>query len=314
MKKILIIGGCGYIGSKLYKHLTQRLKYIVDTVDLEWFGNVTNPNNFNIDYKNLTKEFVQRYDIVILLAGHSSTAMALNSENNSALKNNLDNFTNLVLKLGKHQKFIYAGSSSVYNGITDEEVTEDHILLSPKNVYDFTKKGIDEVMALFPDVEFYSLRFATVNGASENLREDIMFNMMVKTAVIENKINVLNPSIRRPVLHIEDLVNAIELIIDSTIDKRGIYNLSSFNGTVEEYANIVSSLTHAHIELANENTFSSILGGKLGTPLDFSINSSKFENTFNYKFKGTAKDITDELSNIIETVKKSKRSQGKNYE
>lgn len=314
MKKILIIGGCGYIGSKLYTHLSKKIGYIVDTVDLEWFGNVVNPNNFIIDYKNLTKEFIQRYDVVVLLAGHSSTAMALNSENNSAIKNNLDNFTNLVLKLGKHQKFIYASSSSVYNGILDEEVTEEHILLSPKNIYDFTKKGIDEVMQLFPDIEFYALRFATVNGASDNLREDIMFNMMVKTAVLENKIKVLNPSLRRPILHIQDLVNAIELIISSPVDKRGVYNMSSFNGTVEEYATIVSSLTSAKIDVADEREFSNILGGKLGNPLDFSINSNKFESMFNYKFKGTAKDITDEVSNIIEKVRKSKRSHGKNYE
>jgi nucleoside-diphosphate-sugar epimerase len=314
MKRILIIGGCGYIGSKLFTHFGSKLKYQIDTVDLEWFGNTVNPNNFILDYRNLTKEFVQKYDVVILLAGHSSTAMALNSTNNSAIKNNLDNFTNLLLKIGKHQKFIYASSSSVYNGILDSEVTEDHVLLAPQNVYDFTKKGIDEVMVLFPDIEFYALRFATVNGASDNLREDIMFNMMIKSAVLDNTVNVLNPYLRRPILHMTDLVNAIEIIVESATDKRGFYNMSSFNGTVEEYANIVSDLTSAKIHISTEAEFSTMLGGKLGIPLDFSINSDKFESTFNYKFAGTPESITQDVSNIIEVVKKSKRSQGKEYE
>ena len=314
MKKILIIGGCGYIGSTLFTHLNANLLYDVDTVDLEWFGNVVNPKNLVIDYKNLTKEYISKYDVVILLAGHSSTAMALNSADNSAIKNNLDNFANLILKLSPHQKFIYASSSSVYNGILESEVTEDDILLSPKNIYDFTKKGIDEIMALHPEVEFYSLRFATVNGASDNLRDDIMLNMMIKGAVMQSEIKLINPSIRRPILYTSDLVGAIERIIQDIGDHRGYYNLSSFNGTVEEYANVVSSVTGAKITLVSDEEFSGILGGKLGIPLDFSINSNKFENVFGFKFNGTATGITTEVANIIESVKKSKRAQGKDYE
>ena len=51
MKKILVTGGCGYIGSAIYNNLKD--KYIVDTVDLEWFGNYTNPNNIKKDFDEL---------------------------------------------------------------------------------------------------------------------------------------------------------------------------------------------------------------------------------------------------------------------
>ena len=40
MKKILIIGGCGYVGSELYNSMKN--SYEVDTVDLEWYGNHVN--------------------------------------------------------------------------------------------------------------------------------------------------------------------------------------------------------------------------------------------------------------------------------
>ena len=43
IKKILIIGGCGYVGSALYKYLTKN--YAVDTLDLEWYGNFVNKDN-----------------------------------------------------------------------------------------------------------------------------------------------------------------------------------------------------------------------------------------------------------------------------
>ena len=48
MGRILIIGGCGYIGSQLFVYLKNK-GYKVDTVDLEWYGNYVNPKNFKTD-------------------------------------------------------------------------------------------------------------------------------------------------------------------------------------------------------------------------------------------------------------------------
>jgi nucleoside-diphosphate-sugar epimerase len=138
--------------------------------------------------------------------------------------------------------------------------------------------------------------------------------MMVKSAVLDKKIKLLNPKLRRPILDIDDLILGIEKIIESKHDLRGYYNMSSFNGTVEEYAQIVSDLTSSAIEIVDESSFSNILGGKVGNALDFSINSNKFKNTFNFKFNGGPTSITNSLTNVIENVKKSKRASGKNYE
>ena len=51
MKKILLIGGNGYIGSRLYDHLLS-LKYNVTNIDLCWFGQVY-PETLVEDYKNM---------------------------------------------------------------------------------------------------------------------------------------------------------------------------------------------------------------------------------------------------------------------
>ena len=75
--KTLIIGGCGYIGSSLFNFL-QNKGLDVDTVDLEWFGNHSNSKNINIDYRNLTPSFLDRYDSIVLLAAHSSVRMCQN--------------------------------------------------------------------------------------------------------------------------------------------------------------------------------------------------------------------------------------------
>ena len=58
--KILIIGGCGYIGSHLYDVLGK--KHQVTTVDCERSGNFSNPENIKIDSK--TDELILFFFIV----------------------------------------------------------------------------------------------------------------------------------------------------------------------------------------------------------------------------------------------------------
>ena len=86
MDKILLIGGCGYIGSRLFQVLSD--KHDVDSVDAEWYGNHINKLNVVKDFGTLTKDELTPYDVVILLAGHSSVKMCVDNAI-PTLKNNV---------------------------------------------------------------------------------------------------------------------------------------------------------------------------------------------------------------------------------
>jgi nucleoside-diphosphate-sugar epimerase len=94
--KVLIIGGCGYIGSSLFNFL-QNKGLNVDTIDLEWFGNHSVHKNINLDYKSLTKDFLSKYDSIVLLAAHSSVRMCENAMM-PAFKNNVVTLLNFLKK------------------------------------------------------------------------------------------------------------------------------------------------------------------------------------------------------------------------
>lgn len=329
MKKILIIGGTGYIGSALFRFLSAQLngptvpvpqyyatvpKYAIDTVDLEWFGNTVNPSNLIMDFRDLTAEQLAKYDVVILLAGHSSVPMANNSDPESTFKNNVRNFVNLMHKLRAGQKFIYAGSASVYNGIPDDNVTEEYTLLTPSNIYDLTKQDIDLYASVsFPHIESYGLRFATVNGLSENLRTDIMINAMVETALTQREVKLFNPNIRRPILHIHDLCRAFQAVIDCPDDRRGVYNLSSFNGTSGDIAEGVATTMGVTLHEIEQGKIEQVVGSKLPPAYDFSVSAEKFCRTFNFAFQGYIERIVEELANNFEHVTSGKRIRAVNY-
>ena len=281
MKKILLIGGCGYIGSALYLHL-KKMNYDVHTVDLEYFGNFNdnqNLSNFKTDYDLLSKKYLDSFDVVVLTAGNSSVKLC--SDLYDSFNNNVVKFVNLMKKLNK-QKFIYASSSSVYDNSGHDEASETSSI-NPLDEYTLTKTTIDYFAAL-SNIEFYGLRFGTVNGWSPNTRLDLMINSMTFSALKTNQVNVFNGQVYRPVLCINDLCRGIEAIINSNEDKKGVYNLASFNENVANIGKKVADFTDSEF----------VDKGKTFT-YDFKISSNKFIETFNFQFDG-------DIENIVKTL------------
>lgn len=277
MKNILILGGCGYIGSALFNKFTNT--HHVETVDLEWFGNFNNPNNFKTDFDSLSTDYIDKFDVVILVAANSSVTLC--KDVYDSFDNNVTKFISLVKKL-KKQKFIYASSSCVYV-TSDNNLKVETDELFPMDGLTLTKTTIDQFMPL-TEVEFYGLRFGSVNGHSPNMRLDLMINAMTLSALNNREVNVFNGHAHRPILGINDLTRVVETIVDSDKDKRGIYNIASVNHNILEIGAKVAK--HTGVTLNDK--------GKNFT-YDFMISSEKFSKEYNFTFNDTVESIVDEI-------------------
>jgi len=194
-------------------------------------------------------------------------------------------FYNLLNKLKPHQIFIYASSSSVYSGQYGAKETSDKF--ESHNMYDLSKFSMDCLARIHPfPLNFYSLRFGTVNGVSPQMREDLIVNAMVKSALTKNMITVTNGHNYRPILWIRDLARAVNTIIQQALPERsGIYNLCSFNDTIENIALSIGRILSCPVEIKEG-----------GSPAyDFSITADKFEKGFNFKFEGSIEKVVNEL-------------------
>jgi len=306
-KNVLIIGGSGYIGS----YLKENVNHNSVSIDIEWFEK---NNSINIDYNKLTEKFLSGFDVIVLLAAHSSVKMCQGNFINS-FNNNVVNFLQLLKKLEnikKRIKLIYASSSSVYGATGSNIVDETYKSFIPHNNYDITKHIID-IYAEFSNVEYYGLRFGTVNGYSPIMRNDIMINSMVSSALNNNKIELYVKDTLRPILGIKDLTSAVIKIIEEPKDLRGHYNLASFNSTSEKIALGVSKITDVEIvemEPLNKNS-----GSKLESKnYNFSIDCKKFETNFDFKFKETIESITQNIVDNFQNIKLTRRDKSVIYE
>ena len=301
MKRTLIIGSGGYIGSRLMKEMQ------ATGVDINWFKK----GSKDIDFKDLTRDYYSEYDNIVLLAGHSSVKMSEGGLN-SCFNNNVRNFIDLIEKLDK-QKLIYASSSSVYGSVGGKTVNEKYFGFEPYNQYDISKHTAD-LYAQKSDVEYYALRFGTVNGYSPFLRSDVMINAMVNSAIVDGHIKLYIKDTMRPILGINDLCEAIRYILASDEDKRGLYNLASFNKTAEQIAYEVANVMGVQVQEFEADP-TQIKNTKSQTKAyNFSISTLKFRKAFGFKFKDTVESLATELKDRWNDMKKTDRSQVINYE
>jgi nucleoside-diphosphate-sugar epimerase len=244
MKKILLAGGAGYIGTELCKRLL-KLDYKVTVIDDLWFGNHLDPKIELIkkDLFQVSHTELKGYDTVIFLAGVSNDPMAEFSPSENFIQNAAcPAYLAYESKRAGVKRFIYASSCSVY-GYTVDELYDESAPTTCGYPYGISKlQGENGVMQLV-DKNFsgISLRQGTVCGYSDRMRFDLVVNTMFKNSITLGEITVNNPSIWRPIYHIQDACSAFIRAIQAPENISGIFNVASDNYTLGQIGDIVSA-------------------------------------------------------------------------
>jgi len=144
------------------------------------------------------------------------------------------------------RRFIYASSSSVY-GVKEEERVTEELSLEPLTDYSKFKAICEEILLNYQSNDFLCtvLRPATVCGWSPRQRFDLSVNILTNHAINNGKIKVFGGSQYRPNIHIEDMVDAYLLTLNSS-DKSvngKIFNVGADNLSLDQIANEVSGYT-----------------------------------------------------------------------
>tara|TARA_B100000989_G_scaffold290393_1_gene263499 strand:- start:920 stop:1867 length:948 start_codon:yes stop_codon:yes gene_type:complete len=254
--KILVTGGCGYVGSVLIPQLLNEGHKVI-SIDTQWFGNYL-PNhknliNLKIDLRDTDLIPLEGIDIVIHLANIANDpAVELNPTLSWEI--NVLSSLQLIDKAIRNnvKKFIFASSGSVY-GIKDEpKVTED-LSLVPISVYNKTKMVAERVFLSYLDkIKIYNIRPATVCGFSPRMRLDVSVNMLTFQALRNKKITVFGGSQIRPNIHIKDMVNTYKFFIDNEPES-GNYNAGFENISILDIAKLVQKVVPSEIVVTKSN-------------------------------------------------------------
>ena len=232
MKKILITGSAGYIGTVLTDYLAER-GYEVIGYDVGFFKDsslfqATHKNTTYRDVRFISADDFKGIDAVVHLAGISNDPVGtldpkLVYDPTRAYSLAL---ANICKKLGI--KFIFASSCSIY-GKGGEELLVETSECYPQTFYSLNKQQIENDLDSISDKNFspIALRFATIFGMSPRIRFDVVINMLVGMATTSGSI-VLNSNglSWRPNLHIQDACFAIMCAIELDHKEQGLLKLN----------------------------------------------------------------------------------------
>jgi nucleoside-diphosphate-sugar epimerase len=220
MKRILITGSLGYLGSVLTKYLGG-LGFDCIGYDTGFFRDALlyppSPTTAVFrDARNISGADLKGVDVVVHLAGISNDPVGkLDAARvyDPTRAYSLD-IANRCKALGI--KFIFASSCSVY-GLGEDELLTESSATHPQTYYSLNKLQIEDDLKSISDRDFspIALRFATVYGPSPRMRFDVVINMLTGMAVANGAI-VLNSNglSWRPNLHILDVCQSIRCAIE----------------------------------------------------------------------------------------------------
>ena len=250
--KILITGGCGYVGTKLTQAMLARTPHDVTVLDAMWFGNRLAPNPRlsvqAMDVRKIDEVDLAPYDTIVHLANIANDpSVELNPY--SSWEVNVLAGMRLIDRAARQgvKQFIFASSASVYGLKSEPRVTEELELL-PLSEYNKTKMVAERVVLSYADAMTTTIiRPATVCGLSPRMRLDVVVNMLTMQALATGAVTVLGGDQRRPNIHIDDLVDAYLFAFERRLS--GVYNAGFENLTVLEIAQTIARELPAPIDV-----------------------------------------------------------------
>ncbi len=271
---ILILGGCGYIGTKLTNDLLEKNAKVI-IFDTQWFGNYLKPHkNLKIikgDIRSINNKVFKNIDTVVHLANIANDP-SVDLNPNLSWEINVLSLLDILNKCKKNKikHFIFSSSGSVYGIKKEKKVTED-LELMPLSTYNKTKMIAERILISFKDsFIFHIVRPATVCGYSPRLRLDVSVNNLTMQALKKKEITVYGGSQIRPNVNISDMSRIFQhFIFKKNKIKPGFYNAGFENLSILGIAKKIKLLTDTKIKII-KNT---------NDPRSYRLDSSKLLKT-----------------------------------
>lgn len=251
MKKILVVGGAGYVGSVLVSELLDR-GYAVRVLDRLYYGDsgikaVQDRIELTVaDMRAAPASVFADVDAVINIGGLSNDPTAEYNPRANHEMNVLaaEAIAHRCVEQGI-SRYIFASSCSIYDRGVGNDATDilqdENSPVSPRTAYSASKFEAENRLLKLTSADFCPviLRKGTIHGYSPRMRFDLVVNTMLKDALTHGKITIhYGGEMWRPIIDIHDVSRAYIAALEAPDDKvhAQIFNLVQVNVRISELA------------------------------------------------------------------------------
>lgn len=307
-KKILVIGGAGYIGSALLPKLLDA-GYHVRLFDLLLYGTEPIQGFLSHPHLEIVRADFRQVDQMVQAMRNVETVIHLGAivgdpacalDEELTIEINLM-ATRMIAEIAKGSgvsRFIFASTCSVYGA--SDEVLDEHSSLNPVSLYARSKIASEKVLVQMANDHFAPviLRFGTIYGFSGRTRFDLVVNLLTAKAVMENQITVFGGDQWRPFLHVDDAALALFEVLKAPLPlvNNQIFNVGSDqqNLTIHQVGEIIAGLVP---------TARLISMGLDGDQRNYRVNFSKIRRTLGFVPQWSVEQGVQQVMEAIQSGK-----------
>ena len=335
--KILVTGGCGFVGSNISLYLKKNFKghqvYSLDNFSRKGSKinyqrlKKNNIRNYNIDIVNLKKILnLPKFDLVIDCCAEAAVGDSIKKPEKVFHTNLVGTFNILSKCVKDHSKIIFLSSSRVYSinslkkninilninkqKLLKYKVNEKFDTSSPKSLYGLTKLSSEDLIKEINysnGVKYIINRFGVIAGPWQFGYEDQGFvSLWVISHVLKSKLKYIgykgSGKQCRDVIHIDDVCNIILL----QIKQFNKINNNTFNigGGSRSFISLIGLTKMCEKLTGNSIKFDKVNKTSIFDIPTFFTNIIKIQKFYKWKPSKTIEDIINDTYHWVINNKK----------
>ncbi|MBU0472095.1 MAG: dTDP-glucose 4,6-dehydratase [Nanoarchaeota archaeon] len=291
--KLLVTGGCGFIGSNFILHMLNKYKNckIINLDKLTYAGNSNNlsslKNNSNYRFvkgdicdKKLVNKLIKKIDTIVHFAAESHVDRSILKADEFVKTNVLGTFTLLVAALRNGKKrFHHISTDEVFGDLGNKGKFSEKTSYNPHSAYSASKAGSDHLVRAYFHTHNLPI---TISNCSNNFgpyQFPEKFIPLAITNIIEGrKIPIYGKGLNiRDWIYVDDHNEAIDMIIH-----KGMIGETYCIGGSSEIKNIdLARLILKHFKLGDEMI--EYVSDRKGHDFRYAINSTKIKKELGWK-------------------------------
>jgi len=308
LKRILLIGGAGYVGIPVTERLV-RAGMQPTVLDNFTYGKsdlvVRRCQSLGVDLRNadfrdleMLRNACINADAVVMLAGLVGDPI-VRSYPKLALETNDRGMKEAVKVARAHSDhLIFVSTCSNYGLLPEDQIADEDTVLNPISEYARAKVALEaELLGQGKSQAAVTvLRFATAFGVAPRMRFDLTINEFAKDLTLDRDLDVYDPDTWRPYCHVEDFAEVVFRVLDIG---------RSLDGEVFNVGDSRNNFTKRHIaELTQQ-----IVGrgsvrfvDKGSDPRNYRVSFEKISKALDFQASRFVEDGITEVSSYVESL------------